>query len=282
MKISKNFESFLLHSLDHLPASNTKAAMKYSLMNGGKRIRPLLVFSILDMYGVDEAVGYPFAAALEMVHTYSLIHDDLPAMDNDELRRGKPTCHIAFGEATAILAGDGLLTESFLTVLKSDCDDRTKVKLVQNLAKYAGASGMVYGQDLDMQAEKNTDVTLDDLLSIDEFKTANLLICALRAGAILAGHEEDLDTLTRIGYISGIQFQMIDDILDVCASSQQLGKSTSDIDNGKVTAVSLLGLEKAKQKVQEYQDQLDALVKSLAYSPTKLKELLAYLLNRTF
>ena len=169
MMVNKEFEDYLLMRVQENDDSRTKDAMAYSLMNGGKRVRPTLLFSVLEGYGIDARVGYPCACAIEMIHTYSLVHDDLPAMDNDDLRRGKPSCHKAYDEATAILAGDGLLTKAFEVVLDSECSAKQKVALVKALSWYAGIDGMIYGQTLDLQAENDKNPTFALLQEIDHY-----------------------------------------------------------------------------------------------------------------
>ncbi|WP_462336261.1 polyprenyl synthetase family protein, partial [Holdemanella biformis] len=241
MLMNKEFEDYLLVRVQENDDSRTKDAMAYSLMNGGKRVRPMLLFSVLEGYGMDAHVGYPCACAIEMIHTYSLVHDDLPAMDNDDLRRGKPSCHKAYDEATAILAGDGLLTKAFEVVLDSECSAKQKVALVKALSWYAGIDGMIYGQTLDLQAENDTNPTFALLQEIDHYKTSKLLTLPLVCGCILANKFDDIDHFRKIGLVLGLEFQMQDDILDVVGSEEVVGKSLSDEDNHKVTAVSLLG-----------------------------------------
>lgn len=277
-----DFESYLESKVSENIPGRTKEAMKYSLMNGGKRIRPQLLFAMLSCYGMDETIGYPCACAIEMIHTYSLIHDDLPAMDDDDLRRGKPSCHKAFDEACAILAGDGLLTKAFEVVLETNCDASKKVELVKALSQYAGIDGMIYGQELDIQSENNDSPSLELLLSIDEYKTAKLLSLPLVCGCIIAGKDQDIEIAKKLGLNIGIQFQMVDDILDVTQSQEVLGKSTSDIENKKVTAVSLLGLDAAKKKVQKYKQELEFDLKKLDGNTEKLESIFNYLVNRTY
>ena len=277
-----DFELYLEKKVNEYIPSRTKQAMAYSLMNGGKRIRPQLLFALLNGYGMDAKIGYPVACGIEMIHTYSLIHDDLPAMDNDALRRGKPTCHIAFDEATAILAGDGLLTKAFEVALECPCSDTQKVKIIQNMASYSGVDGMIYGQDLDLQAENEQNPTWKQLMDIDEYKTAKLLTLPLVCGTIIANHEEDIPALKKIGLNIGIQFQMIDDILDITQSEETLGKSTSDTENQKLTAVRLLGLEKAQEMVQAYDRELRDLLHGLHCDTKELEDILNFLIKRTF
>ena len=276
------FENYLYEKVNENIPSYTKKAMSYSLMNGGKRIRPQLLFNALQGYGIDPELGFPCACAIEMIHTYSLIHDDLPAMDNDDMRRGKPTCHKAYGESYAILAGDGLLTKAFEVVLETKCDASILVKLVRALSQYAGIDGMIYGQDLDLHGESEEHPSFSMLMDIDEYKTAKLLTLPLICAAYMANMEEDIKTLKKIGFNVGIQFQIVDDILDVTSNEQILGKTTSDVDNNKMTAVSLLGLEKAKQMVEEYDMQLKEDLKNLHMDTSHLEKLFNFLLKRTY
>lgn len=240
MNQSNEFETYLYETVSEKLPSRTKEAMCYSLMNGGKRIRPQLLFAALKHYGIDPKDGYACACAIEMIHTYSLIHDDLPAMDNDDFRRGKPSCHKAYDEACAILAGDGLLTKAFEVILRTKCLDANKLKLVEVLSCYSGIDGMIYGQELDIQSENDPNATLDTLLKIDEYKTAKLLTLPLVCAAIIANKSEDIEVMKKIGYDLGVQFQIQDDILDVTKTSEELGKSASDQENNKTTAVRSL------------------------------------------
>ena len=239
-------ESLLENYINSLPDSTTKSAMLYSLTAGGKRIRPHLLYTVLKGYSVNPEIGNPFACALEMIHTYSLIHDDLPAMDNDDLRRGLPTCHKQFDEATAILAGDGLLTYAFEVAASSNEASDTVVKCISILSQMAGPSGMVYGQQLDLEAEnKVIDWTM--LQRIHEHKTGCLLTAPLLMGCILAKHEEDIPAWKKIGFSLGLAFQVQDDILDIELTAKEFGKSNSDQKNHKGTSVSILGIERAKE-----------------------------------
>lgn len=275
-----SFEEYLAQLLEQQHPSRTRSAMEYALLSGGKRVRPQLLFSALKDYGLPEETGYPAGAALEMIHTYSLIHDDLPAMDNDDFRRGQPSTHKAFDEATAILAGDALQPLAFLSLLQTE-NKALHSALVQILAESAGISGMVYGQDLDLAFEKARNATLQDLLEIDYYKTARLLIAPLQMAAVLAGHEEDLPAMEALGKAMGLQFQIQDDILDVTSSPEQMGKSLSDTEREKTTAVSILGLEKAEQMVQDLKKEQLEVMASLHLQPRALKELVEALGSRT-
>ena len=257
--------------------------MAYSVMAGGKRLRPLLFLATLNTLGKKiEEPEVRIACGIELIHTYSLIHDDLPAMDDDDLRRGKPSCHKAYGEAFAILAGDGLLTRAFDVVLESDASSDQKVQLVHLLSDYAGVYGMVYGQELDLLAEDDTAMTIDKVFAIDAYKTAKLLTLPLLCGATLADKEKDYPHWEKIGYDLGIQFQIQDDILDQTQSSQALGKSTSDQENHKQTFVSLLGLEKAKAEVVRFEKEIQSELEYFQGDTSYLKSLIRFMVYRTY
>lgn len=243
-------ESLLENYINSLPDSTTKSAMLYSLTAGGKRIRPHLLYTVLKGYSVNPEIGNPFACALEMIHTYSLIHDDLPAMDNDDLRRGLPTCHKQFDEATAILAGDGLLTYAFEVAASSNEDSDTVIKCISILSQMAGPSGMVFGQQLDLEAE-NKEIDWNMLQRIHEHKTGCLLTAPLLMGCMLAKHEEDIPAWKKIGFSLGLAFQVQDDILDIELTAKEFGKSNSDQKNHKGTSVSILGIERAKEVMND-------------------------------
>lgn len=275
-----NFEDYLREVLAGFKPSLTKEAMRYSLLAGGKRTRPELLFAALKGYGIDPEIGYPAAAAVEMIHTYSLIHDDLPAMDNDDFRRGRPSAHKAFKESTAILAGDALLTEAFAAVLKTQAEPEVLADMVGEISLRAGANGMIYGQDLDLKAEDDNDFTLKKLIAIDKYKTGQLIILPLVLAAMIAKKEEDIPALEQIGLACGIQFQVQDDILDVTKSAEELGKSNSDEENGKATAVTLLGLDKAQKMVEDYGQLIDDNLDSLHMDTVYLREIFHKLLHR--
>jgi geranylgeranyl diphosphate synthase type II len=242
----------LVDRLDAPPV--IKKSMNYSLEAGGKRIRPLLLFATLDAFGVDPAKGILAAAAIEMVHTYSLIHDDLPSMDDDDLRRGKPTNHKVFGEAIAVLAGDALLTYSFEVIGRIPNEyatAETKIKLVIGLAKAAGTEGMVGGQVADMEGEGKT-LTLGELEYIHIHKTGKLLGYSVLAGAIMAdATSSQLENLSAFAHHLGLAFQIQDDILDLVGNQELLGKPVgSDTTNHKSTYPQLLSLQGAKNALK--------------------------------
>ena len=242
-------------------------AMNYSVLAGGKRLRPMLMMEAFNMYGGQGEVVKPFMAALEMIHTYSLVHDDLPAMDNDEYRRGRKTTHVVYGEAMAILAGDGLLNYAFETAVKAfqiRPADQAVEKAFSILAKKAGAFGMIGGQCADILAEvRQEKLTLEKLLFIHEKKTAALIQSALTIGAVLAGaNEKQVATMEQIGYNIGVAFQIQDDILDVTGDINKLGKPIgSDEKNNKATYVTLVGLEDAKKEQKRLSEEAIRLLK---------------------
>jgi geranylgeranyl diphosphate synthase, type II len=237
----------LVNKLDAPPS--IKESMIYSLEAGGKRIRPLLLFATLDAFGIEPQKGLLAASAIEMIHTYSLIHDDLPSMDNDDLRRGKPTNHKVFGDAIAILAGDALLTYSFEvmgTIPPDIASAETKIKLVIELAKAAGTEGMVGGQVADMEGEGKS-LTLEELDYIHIHKTGKLLGFSVLAGAIIAGaNQNQIENLEAFAHHLGLAFQIQDDILDLVGNQQVIGKPVgSDTTNLKSTYPKLLTLDGA-------------------------------------
>ncbi|MBO1626606.1 polyprenyl synthetase family protein [Bacillus arachidis] len=257
VKESKTFvEGQLVRYANQLQCPNVlREAMTYSLEAGGKRLRPLLLFATLQAFGKERELGIGAACALEMIHTYSLIHDDLPCMDDDDLRRGKPTNHKVFGEAMAVLAGDGLLTYAFQVVSAYDHQDvsaETKLRLALELAKAAGPEGMVAGQVADMEAE-GKQLLLRELEYIHRHKTGRLLEYAVLAGAILAGatREQEEKLLAFAKYI-GLAFQIRDDILDVEGTEEEIGKPIgSDVSNEKSTYTTLFTIDEAKCILEE-------------------------------
>ncbi|MGX7195607.1 polyprenyl synthetase family protein [Enterococcus olivae] len=257
-----------------------KESMLYSLAAGGKRIRPLLLVTTLNAFQTKDVSGaYQAAAALEMIHTYSLIHDDLPAMDDDDLRRGKPTNHKVFGEATAILAGDGLLTAAFESLSIAEIDPEKKISLLQLLTKAAGTQGMVAGQSADMQAEGKK-IPLDELVSIHQRKTGALIRFAVVAGGILADQpQEILASLDQLAKHLGLAFQIRDDLLDVVGTTEELGKEAHrDQLLEKSTYPGLLGLEGAKEALTSELQAADDLLTELSdkmKDPSLLGEVLS-------
>ncbi len=254
------FEDYLYEIYGPMTQSRLKDSAMYSLMAPGKRIRPLLLLAVLKDYSCNPEIGLDAAAALEMVHTYSLIHDDLPAMDDDDYRRGRLTNHKMYDEATAILAGDALLTQAFAQITRSQLSNDVKIQLIDELASSCGGEGMILGQIRDIEAE-NTPIGWDQLLMIYLLKTGKLLSSALVMGAIIAGKSQDVSLWRRIGENLGLAFQIQDDILDVTKTTEELGKTAnSDVANHKSTAITHLGLKAAKEKMNLiYQDVLEDL-----------------------
>lgn len=287
--MSKSYERFLpdiekkLESC--ITADNSAAqAMKYSLLSGGKRIRPILLLEFYALCGGKGDNALNFAAALEMIHTYSLIHDDLPCMDNDDMRRGRPSCHKAFGEDTALLAGDALLTLAFKTAAETDGIPADRVlKAIAVLAENAGISGMVGGQVEDLAFEKSG-ATLDELRGIYLKKTSCLLSAGAVCGSILAGaDDEELKYAAEYAEKLGLAFQIIDDILDCTSDEKTLGKPIgSDEKNGKTTYVTLLGIDGAKAEAERLSNEALTALCKIKGDNAALRELTADLLDRKF
>lgn len=229
-------------------------SMRYSLMAGGKRLRPILCIATCELVGGNAAMAMPTACALEMIHTMSLIHDDLPAMDNDDLRRGKPTNHVVYGEDIAVLAGDALLTYAFeMVTTTKDVPASRLLQVITKLAQAVGAAGLVGGQVVDLDSEGKPDITEETLTFIHTHKTGALLEASVLSGAILAGAvAEDLAKLARYSQDIGLAFQIVDDILDITATQEQLGKTAGkDIQAQKATYPSLWGLEASRLKADQ-------------------------------
>ena len=262
-------------------------AMIYSVKNGGKRIRPFLTLEFAKACGGNMDVALDFGCAVEMIHTYSLIHDDLPCMDNDDMRRGKPSCHKAFGEANALLAGDALLTEAFAVLIESnynnDIPNENIVRAVWFLSNNSGVSGMIGGQTLDLQFEE-TKPTVDKILKMYSLKTGALITAACVLGCLTANeyNKQKIESATEYAINLGLAFQIQDDILDITSDEVTLGKPVgSDEKNDKSTIVKFFGLEKAKEMVNEYtQKAIDAL-EGIDGDTTTLKEFALYMANRT-
>jgi len=275
------FEVYLASLFEKRTPSKVKDAMMYSLLNGGKRIRPQLLFAVLRSYGQKKEKGFAAAAAIEMIHTYSLIHDDLPAMDNDTLRRGKKTCHVAFDEATAILAGDGLLTMAFELAAQSGSDAKKSLAIVSECAQYAGMEGMILGQAKDLEAEGKILQHEKELQDIHLYKTAKLLTLPLVCGAILTDHHGDIEQWKKIGERIGLFFQIQDDVLDVTSTNEELGKNVgSDVENHKATYVSLMGVAKATQKANDLFHETNSCLQCMNIHKEPIEEILTALIHR--
>ncbi len=294
-----NFKEELKDRVDHIEAilkeylpkeegwqKTVIAAMNYSVLAGGKRLRPMLMEETYRLFGGKGREIEPFMAAIEMIHTYSLVHDDLPAMDNDEYRRGRKTTHVVYGEAMAILAGDGLLNYAFETAMKSftmEGDLEKKARALSVLAQKAGIYGMIGGQTADIEAEDLGDqVTTEYLMFIHAHKTSALIEAAMMTGAILAGaSQEETAQIEKAAYEIGIAFQIQDDILDVTSTLEMLGKPIgSDAKNHKTTYVTLKGLEESRKEQQELSLHAIETIRSIGYSNDFLMELVTSLITR--
>ena len=269
-------------------------AMEYGVMGGGKRIRPFLTLEFCRMLGGSDAAALPYAAAIEMIHTYSLVHDDLPAMDNDEYRRGRKTTWSVYGDGMGVLAGDGLLNYAFETAFRAfpactsgepvDPNYPRVAAALNILARKAGIYGMIGGQNADIEAEEQAEpLTTEQILFIHANKTAALIQSAMTIGATLAGAtDEEIAALELCAYNVGIAFQIQDDILDVIGDSKELGKATgSDAQNHKQTYVTLHGLEESGREVERLTGEAVAILDSFSGEHEFLKELLLHLVHRT-
>ena len=283
-RVDKALETHLQEE-DILPASLHRA-MRYSVFAGGKRIRPMLMMAACEAVGGDPEVVLPAACAMEMIHTYSLIHDDLPAMDDDDLRRGRPTNHKVFGEATAILAGDALLTEAFLLLSApregGGVDPDTRLRVLHTIARAAGSLGMVGGQVVDMESEGRS-IDLPTLEYIHTHKTGALILASIQAGALLGGAtESDLVALTRYGEAAGLAFQVADDILDVVGDQEVIGKDVgSDEARGKATYVALFGLQEARKRASDLCRLAVEALDPLGEGAEPLRQIARYIVERS-
>lgn len=256
-----------------------KDAMNYSLLAGGKRIRPLLFITVLRSYQIDYHKYIDIACAIEMIHTYSLIHDDLPGMDNDDLRRGRPTCHKQFDEATAILAGDALLNLGVNVVLDMDIEDSTKIKLLNRLYQASGVNGMIHGQEMDIAFE-NKKATIDELKDIHKHKTGELIAVSMQLASIIA-NIDDYGHWTQIGFDLGLAFQIQDDVLDVIGTQEQLGKKIgSDAENNKSTYVTLLGIDESQEEINQLFQECYESIYAMRINHGLILEVLSIILKR--
>ncbi|NOT59070.1 MAG: polyprenyl synthetase family protein [Acidobacteria bacterium] len=273
----------LLPSVETPPAK-IHEAMRYSVFAGGKRLRPTLVIAAGELFNAPEAELLPTACALEMIHTYSLIHDDLPAMDNDTLRRGRPTNHVVYGEAMAILAGDALLTQAFIALSGyATVNEARKVRVIAEVAQAAGTvRALIGGQVLDMQHEGDLTVTGAQLEEIHRAKTGALIRCAIRVGAIIGcASENELAALTEYSEKAGLAFQVADDVLDATATSEALGKTAGkDAAVQKATYTALYGVEDARQRAQQLCDEALAALERIERDTESLSALARFIIAR--
>lgn len=272
------FDEYMNTLIKNHSQTQVEESMLYSLFSNGKRLRPLLLLAALEAFETDVTKGYPAASALEMIHTYSLIHDDLPAMDDDDLRRGLPTNHLKFDEGTAILAGDALLTSSFEEVLSDDLTSNQNVQLVKLLSETAGHRGMIGGQMADIESEnKSVDLSLEELRYIHSRKTGELLRFALEGAGIISNQPENIcEILGELGLEIGVAYQIRDDILDIVGTEEELGKRIgSDIESQKSTYPALLGLDGAFKYLDDALNdclhKLSDIEKEVSFDPTLIE-----------
>ncbi len=258
-------------------------AMRYSALSGGKRLRPFLTVECAGLFGVSPEAAMTTAAAIEFIHTYSLIHDDLPAMDNDDFRRGKPSCHKQFGESAAILAGDGLLTFAFevLAHNKVHPDAAVRCDLIRTIARASGVFGMVGGQMMDLDAE-NSEMGVDEIIRLQRLKTGEMFAVSCEAGAILGKAPENLRSwLRRYAHDMGLAFQITDDLLDVEGTREATGKQVGkDAKKGKATLVSVLGVQRAREQAQILAEQAKHYLNSFDKKADRLRALADYVVSR--
>ncbi len=280
---AKIIEGYFEKAVDNsdLDYSRVTEAMLYSLKIGGKRIRPILMVEFYKLCGGTAEGIYNFAIALEMIHTYSLIHDDLPCMDDDDFRRGKPSCHKAFDEATAVLAGDGLLTEAFLFASRAQgIDDALKIKAISVLAECAGVHGMIGGQMIDIQNEGKK-LNREKLLKLYAMKTGALICAAAKIGCILANAEDKIPLGCQYAENVGLAFQIVDDILDATGDEALLGKPLhSDEKNNKTTFLTFVGLEESKNTVSKLTADAKLCIDKIGENGEFLKQMADYLAIR--
>ena len=269
--------------VDEGPEGRLMHAVRYAALLGGKRVRPYLTLHTAALFNVDVKCALRVAAAIEMVHCYSLVHDDLPAMDDDDLRRGQPTCHIQYDEATAILAGDALLTRAFEVLSEEGThqDAHVRIELVKELSKAAGAFGMVGGQMLDLVAHQH-DLDMSEIARLQRMKTGGLINFACIAGGILGkASESALHKLHSYAHDLGLAFQIADDLLDVTGSEEDVGKRTGkDAQQGKATFVSLMGVEQAREQAELLRDQAIEQLDVFEEKADPLRDMAHFVVNR--
>ncbi len=287
----KEYVALIDHQLnEYLPEEDLMQAdlinaMRYSLLGGGKRIRPILLLEFCNICGGDEAAALPFACAIEMIHTYSLIHDDLPCMDNDDMRRGRASNHKVFGEDTALLAGDSLLTMAFETMLSEEAVQlagaQRAAKAAGILAAAAGTHGMVGGQMIDLMSEGRS-ISFETLKTMDEHKTGALIVAAAKMGCVLGGADDrQLEAAEKYAKAIGLAFQIVDDILDVTSDTETLGKPVgSDSENDKCTYVTIMGLDDAKKAVDNLTEAAVSALECFGHSAEYLEQFAKELASR--
>jgi geranylgeranyl diphosphate synthase type II len=279
--VDRGLDAFLPKETE-MPATLHKA-MRYSLFAGGKRLRPILCLAACEAVGGDDQSAMRLACAIELIHTYSLVHDDLPCMDDDDWRRGRPTCHKVFGEGIAVLAGDALLTLAFEVAAKTKASKTfTSAEMLFELARASGSLWLIAGQVMDLEAEGQP-LNVEQLRAIHERKTAALLGASVRLGAMAGGAtKEQMTAITTFGRSIGLAFQIIDDILDVTATKEEMGKSVrADAKHDKATYPKILGLEKSRQEAKRLTDEALAALKIFDAKAEPLQQIATYMLART-
>ncbi len=277
----QDIENTLREIVDRMPEGTLYEAAKYALLSGGKRLRPLLFCAVLESYRIDPKPYLEIASSVEMIHNYSLIHDDLPAMDDDDLRRGRPTVHRQFDEATAILTGDALLTDAFKVLASQTHIKPVRLsRLIDILATHSGSHGIVHGQSLDL-AKDGQPPSIERLRTIHIHKTARLLQAPLMMAATLV-NDKDIKTWQSVGESLGLAFQIQDDLLEITGAEETTGKSMSDERNKKTTYATLLGIKKSKALIDEEFAQVDRLLEGLAIDKAPFDSLLKKIKNRHY
>ncbi len=281
----ENYLESRLPALNFVP-ERLHNAIRYSVLGGGKRVRPLLAFAAGELVGADSERVTVVAAAVELIHAYSLVHDDLPCMDNDVLRRGKPTCHIEFDEATALLTGDSLQTLAFELLAEKRLADspETQLSMIAQLARASGSRGMAGGQAFDLDSVGKT-LTLPELEFMHIHKTGALIRAAVMLGANCASHlnQDQLDQLDHFAKCVGLAFQVVDDLLDAEATTDTLGKTAGkDADNNKPTYVSILGINQARELAERLQHDADQVLDSFGASAVRLRQVTDFIVKREF
>ena len=280
--MNNNFEQFMHAYFDNFKETKIREAMEYSLFGDGKRFRPNLIFAIVKGFGLDETRAYHAALALEMIHTYSLIHDDLPCMDDDDFRRGRPSNHIQFGEDIATLSGDGLLTGSFKAIVTDPLlSDSQKVKIVALYSEMAGANGMIHGQLLDLESENSSEVSAKMLDDIQDYKTGCLFKSALLAGMYIVKDEENREFYETMAKHIGRIFQIQDDLFDITKTQEETGKPVkSDLKNNKATALSIYTIAEIKERLENEFNAVDALIAKQSFDTEAITNIINVMKNR--
>lgn len=273
--MNKEFDAFIQEYLKTVKNNEVKDALVYALGNG-KRFRPSLVFAVTKGFGLPECRAYHAALALEMIHSYSLIHDDLPCMDDDDFRRGKPSVHKAFAENIAVLAGDALLTEAFKVMsLDNELSAEQKIKMIYFLSDLAGIGGMIHGQVLDLRYENAEHLTKEILDEIEDYKTGCLFKCSLLLPMVIVEDEEHRDFYEELGLKIGRIFQIQDDLFDIIKSEEEMGKPTgSDEKNNKATALSLMSIDQIKTELERLFEETNRLIDAQKFDTTYIKTII--------